>query len=647
MYALGLNGEYQLSDDAVNHIISGDLTERLYDVGGVRNAGKLCILKGGLHTVSGWLDFKKKHPELKHVYHFDSNADPYWYYARELQNGVVCLKLPKELFQSKAARITMFPDERYKSGYLWKTLFPENFTKEKIIEVINEALLNLDVEESSDSQLIGYALCDDPMTAMRVVIQTRENKIQSAYPAWTQPSTGNNGKPYAHAENIGYICSASTLFFDDDRTKPNIQDSEIFDENEGLFSIVANTPGILLSRKIPLSSDDKIEWGNSRRLELMNYAGTASQSDLSEISRYVTDVAVCKYNYEIMLCAYQECLLDIRSSHQVNNAFAFTQNIIDCIDVLFFFDQFKQSDFLVKASSYLLLNQLTSTGGLDSLNKKRIHVRILKCISMHHDNNSISQYLEDLSVSPVRKELFQEFNLNSYFKKSLDPGSDEYMTFMDLIVCPDLSFSLSREHLIGYIKNQLPINYHFYFDGEENERIVEDIIENYGANHEDVVSDNLVYANCKEFEFINGEFERLVGRVVKDSITIDSNVFNKICRDYCRIQYTQRLNLAFIFKEEFSYDIDYMNPQDEFYLKQMIAKHERLGLTINLDMFLDTALQLGNHLNAKSLVENIAAFKESIAVEQPPFLNRIPDYIDSWEKHESNGERDLRDIVSN
>ena len=177
MYKLGENDEYSLSEGALCHITNGDITERLYDIEGERNAGKLTILKGGLHTVSGWLEFKKRHPSLKHLFHYASNTEPFWYYARELQNGVVCLKLPKELFQSKAAKITMFPDKFYKSGYLWKTLFPEYFTTEKIIEVINEALHNLDKDASNDNQLIGYALCAEPMTAMRVVIQVRGKEI--------------------------------------------------------------------------------------------------------------------------------------------------------------------------------------------------------------------------------------------------------------------------------------------------------------------------------------------------------------------------------------------------------------------------------------------------------------------------------------
>jgi hypothetical protein len=646
MYTLGENGEYALSDGALNHIINGDVTERLFDIEGERNAGKLTILKGGLHTVAGWLEFKKMHPSLKHLYHYDSKAEPFWYYARELQNGVVCLKLPKELFQSKAANITMFPDKFYKSGYLWKTLFPECFSTEKIIEVINEALHNLDKEESNENQLIGYALCAEPMTAMRIVIQVRDKGIQSAFPAWTQPSTGNNGKPYAHADSIGYNLSASTLFFDDDKTKPNIENSKIFKQEEGLFSIVNNTPKVLLSRASPCTDEDKDKWKNRRRLDLMNHAGSLTDFQLSKVINYVTDVAICKYNYEIMQNAYEEVLPEINASEEVRNAFSFTQNILDSIDILFFADQFKQLNNLSVAVSYLLLNQFTTTGGLDSLNKKRIHRKILDCVSMHHDESTIKKYITDLSLSPVRKELYQEFNLNSYFKKSLDVMSDEFMFHMSPITYPNLSFPLTKAHLMGYIKNQLPLNYHVHFSDVEKNKIVDDILKSYGTNSEELISDNLIYSNCGEFEFISSDFDALINKIIEKSISFEGNSINTIVRDYCRIQYTQRLNLAFIFSEEFSYDIDYMNHQDEFYMRQMIAKHERWWLTTNLRMFLDAALKYANHCNNNAFVKDIEAFKEAISKEQPPFLNIIPEYINSWQHHANKEEKVLSDVIS-
>lgn len=403
---LGENKEYSLGDSALNHILNGDVSERLFDIAGKRNAGKLMILKGGLHTVIGWKNFRKLHPDLKHLHQYNSDKDKYWYYARELQNGVICLKMPKELFQSKAAKMTMFPDEYYKSGYLWKTLFPEHFTSEEIIALIDEALLNLDKEESTDSQLIGYALRSDPMTAMRIVIQVRGKQIQSAFPAWTQPSTGNNGKPYTHSDSIGFNIAASTVYFDDDTSNQLVKSSSVFDYEIGLGSIVSNTPEVLLTRELPKDGEDKIKWKNRRQYHLMEYAGSLSDMGLSHIYKYITDIAITKFNYEMMVAAYNDSLESVDSDLRVKNSFSFTQNIIDSLDILFFSDQFRALNNFPMAIESLLENQFTTTGGLDSLNKKRIHKRILEHVLIHHNKGIISSYVELISDSQVRKELY-------------------------------------------------------------------------------------------------------------------------------------------------------------------------------------------------------------------------------------------------
>ncbi len=221
------------------------------------------------------------------------------------------------------------------------------------------------------------------------------------------------------------------------------------------------------------------------------------------------------------------------------------------------------------------------------------------------------------------------------------------MFHMSPVNYPNLSFPLTKEHLTGYIKNQLPLNYHVHFSDIEKDKIAEDILKSYGTNSEEFILDNLIYANCGEFEFIGGDFDVLINKIIEKSISLEGDSINIIVRDYCRIQYTQRLNLAFIFSEEFSYDIDYMNHQDEFYMKQMIAKHERWWLKFNLGLFLDAALKYAKHCNNKAFVKDIEAFKEAISKEQPPFLNIIPEYIDSWQHHANKQEKVLSDVISN
>jgi hypothetical protein len=645
LHKLGKEQEYSLSENALNHILNGDIGERLYDIDGKRNAGKLQILKGGLHTVDGWKNFRTLHPKLKHLHQFDSAQHKYWYYARELQNGVICLKIPKEVFQSKAAKMTMFPDEYYKSGYLWKTLFPEHLSSENIISLIDEALNNLDKEESTENQLIGYALCADPMTAMRIVIQVRGKDIQSAFPAWTQPSTGNNGKPYTHSDSIGFNIAASTVYFDDDRTNQLVKSSTIFNHDVGLDSILYRTPKVFLCRECPKNDEDRIIWKNQRQHYLMEYAGGISDTDLRTIYRYLTDIAITKFNYEMMVASYSDNFEVIESDMRVKNAFSFTQNIIDSLDILFFSDQFRALNNFPLAVAKLLKNQFTTTGGLDSFNKKRIHRRIMEHVIIHHNKDTISSYVELLAESPVKKELYQEFNLNSYFKKSLDLSSEEHLTKLSFINLPNLSFPLEKEHLEGYIINQLSMNYHVHFDHEQKREVVEHIIQGLGKNYDSMISDNLVYANCNEFQFLCGDFAELLVKIIEKLLMINDDALGKIIRDYSRIQYSQRLNLAFIFSEEFKYDIDYGNV-DEFYRKQMIAKHERVWLTTNLDIFLDKSLEYSKFVKNDKFENEIESFKKVITTEQPPFLNEIPSYINSWQNNHISESQNLKTIVS-
>lgn len=642
---IGKYREYSLCENALNHILNGDIGERLYDIGDKRNAGRFAILKGGLHTVDGWKKFRNLHPELKHLYQFDTNKHKYWYYARELQNGVICLKLPKEIFQSKAAKITMFPDDYYKSGYLWKTLFPERFSSEDIISLIDEALNNLDKEESNDNQLIGYALCSDPMTAMRIVIQVRGKEIQSAFPAWTQPATGNNGKPYTHSDSIGFNFAESTVYFDDGKINELVVSSKRYDHDIGLKSILGNTPRIFLGREQPEEHEDRVKWKNKRQHFLMEYSGSISDEDLNNIFEYLTDIAITKFNYDIMVASYSYFFEFISSDKSAKNAFSFTQNIIDSLDILFFSDQFRVLNNFPKAVSILLKNQFTRTGGLDSINKRRIHRRILDNIIIHHDKNTIPRYLLELSESPVRKELYHEFNLNSYYKKSLNLENDDDLTIMSLINMPNLSFTLSKEHLEGYIKNQLSINYHVCFDQEQKSELAKYIVEGLGRNHEFMIEDSLTYANCDEFQFLGGDFGKLLKEATQNCLRIDEDVLSSIIRDYCRIQYSQRLNLAFIFREEFSYDIDYSNT-DEFYRSQMIAKHERMWLKINLEHFLDAHIDYAKFMKNKKLENQVESFKKVISTERPPFLNEIPDYINSWRQDNISKNKDVKVIVS-
>lgn len=114
-FKLGIEKEYTLSEGSLNHIINGDISER-HDKNEGGKPFLTKILSGGLHTLDAWNTFLDYRPEIKHALLFEPRNMETWYYTRELQNGVILLKIPRECFQSQAAKITLFPETFYK----WK-----------------------------------------------------------------------------------------------------------------------------------------------------------------------------------------------------------------------------------------------------------------------------------------------------------------------------------------------------------------------------------------------------------------------------------------------------------------------------------------------------------------------------------------------
>lgn len=213
----GKHGTYELTELAFKHILAGETAVRPINALGVRSVE--VVLSGGLHTWEGWEEFLKQHTGVVHLLEYDTDRHADWFFARELQNGVITLKIPRKMFTGDAASITMKPDTHYRSGYLWKTLYPLGYSEGDIIDVINEALDNLDQEDSthptterSAGVLYGYARLSDPLKTIKLRIQVRGNQIQSAFPAWEQPSTGNNGKPYSHWHSINFNLAESTVY---------------------------------------------------------------------------------------------------------------------------------------------------------------------------------------------------------------------------------------------------------------------------------------------------------------------------------------------------------------------------------------------------------------------------------------------------
>jgi hypothetical protein len=101
----GKKGEYELTESALKHILSGDTAIRPVNSQGVRTTE--VVLSGGLHTWDGWENLLSYHTNIAHLLEYDVDRHNDWFFARELQNGVITLKIPRQLFTGSAARMIL------------------------------------------------------------------------------------------------------------------------------------------------------------------------------------------------------------------------------------------------------------------------------------------------------------------------------------------------------------------------------------------------------------------------------------------------------------------------------------------------------------------------------------------------------------
>ena len=62
---IGPNNAYSISDDAIKHILNGDISER-QDRDDSGNVTLTKVISGGLHTIEAWKNFQSSRPDIKH-----------------------------------------------------------------------------------------------------------------------------------------------------------------------------------------------------------------------------------------------------------------------------------------------------------------------------------------------------------------------------------------------------------------------------------------------------------------------------------------------------------------------------------------------------------------------------------------------------
>jgi hypothetical protein len=613
----GEQGKYELTELALKHVLAGETAVRPVNALGVRAAE--VVLSGGLHTWAGWEDLLKQHTGVVHLLEYDADRHDDWFYARELQNGVITLKIPRKMFTGDAASITMKPDVNYKSGYLWKTLYPLGYSEDDVIKVLTEAFDNLDREDSKHPTaerpagvLYGYALLDDPFKTMKLRIQIWGSQIQSAFPAWEQPATGNNGKPYSHSHSINFNIAGSTVYHE----RYASVWGPVFPANHFSMPELLNlTPAFILRRprRDPAISIDR--WRETRETELMAMAPSMTPDELQRIETYLRDYVCSKDPYGVQANLYLHYADEIRRIDPLFNAAQVTENVAECIQGLTHSDLRHGTRRALDAMVRFLGMAIVHTGGLNSLMFKRVLGEFVEAAAGHHDENSLREFFAALAVSPCRAALYTEFDLNPFVKKNDETG-------WSVIGLSEVDIELKPEHLYEFIALNLGENY-MRFSKDQRLAIARGFFAR--SEQQEMVADAMSFLSGIDFQFFMPARLEPAQLAAKSPPAEDDLI--AVARDYGRmlVLYRQRVVMEDVGAYEAEPDYGQAGTLEFFNLIRQ--KHKRqFVLSMHEGMLtelINYAVSVG-YVKLKAKVENML---KQLPKEAVPMPKPIPDYI--------------------
>lgn len=614
-------GQFEPGEPAFNHIIWGETTDRP-----VRTpAGTVVerVLAGGLHTYDGWMKFVSQHPKIVHLIQFHMGVDDGWWFARELQNGVITLKIPRRLFNKSAASITQQPDTHYKSGYLWKTLFPRTFTEDHILESVGEALGNLDRELSDelsvskpDGVLYGYAAVDAPLTAMLIRIQVRGNQIMSAFPAWDQPFTGNNGKPYSHAHSIGFQLAESVV---DSATHVKAYGPVFPNQRFDLGALLAATPEFILLRRRRNAGDLVNVRNEARSRELKRFSGRATPAELDVIEAYLADYPCAKDPFGTQNAIYTHYRAQLDQILAIFNAAQVTENIGECLWVLSVCDERFKTRRAVDAMVRFLGMALVHTGGLNTLMFKAIIGDMVSLATVHSDPTALRDVLAALAHSPCRAAVYTEFDLLPYVIERDLEKADTFAS-IEMVLTVDhlmefMAFNLGENYLIVFNKEKRLQFARSFLDFHDQWRMAEDIMSRMAG---------------RDFDFFMPTVLNL--EALNTQTPPNEKDLEDIIYDYGRMMVMLRQRVVLEDPDAYSTKLENIRKDMPGYANLVRQKVKYIHVRERHYQMLEEAKAYADRIGYAKLSKACDDAMKRMPKEGVPLPKPIPDYIPSWKQ---------------
>ncbi len=618
---LGIEKQYTLDERALRHIIDGDFTKRP-ETDAMGKRGAVEVISGGLHTWGAWKKFMKCRPGFVHLADFDPDLHKGWYFGRELQNGVIALRIPRELFSGDAASITMQPDLHFKSGYLWKTLFPQNFTETDIVQVIEEALANISDSESEigagASIIIGYAKLTDPITAIRVRVQLEGNQIRSAFPSWDQPFTGNNGKPYSPEQSIMFSLAASTVGV----TNQSIRNSRLF-KRTGSFEmqeLINMTPDFLRKRSFPVYGTKSDEWRKARIEEIQKFAEVCPVEEIDKTAKYLADFVLCKEPFFLQTMLRQNAADKLLDSYGLANLAMVMQNVADCYVLLLHTDNRTGGNRFINCAVRFLKMAVIHTGFLNLFEYKRLLKLFIRCAFSHHANAAPKTIIESISNSPVRVALYSEVNIHPYLKTNDSEG-------FSVIGYDGIEAPITTGLLYDWVATNLGENYLVTFSKEQCLKIAKSFVTQ--NTDENFVELSLRYFTGTDFDFFSETLEELPTLLAGREIMSESSMIELI-REYDRILLTYRQRIVLEDPHSYEAEVDYELAGTIGFFQLIKQKHKRQFVIVNHERAIDAMGAFAVSAGYARLEKRVNNLRRKMGKEHIPMPVSVPRHLRRW-----------------
>lgn len=215
------------------------------------------------------------------------------------------------------------------------------------------------------------------------------------------------------------------------------------------------------------------------------------------------------------------------------------------------------------------------------------------------------KFLISLSTSPIRREAYLEYSIDSLGKKKLDKKLplESVPDELTLIVNPSLDISIERGDFIEILKELLGETYTLNFRNDELNLILEDLVTHQSENYNILVEDSLTQLTPNNFLSLSESIDTILDSASKYANRDTEQLITcvgLILRDYCKIQFAHRQRINARYFEYHNYTKEFYLPIDHNLLFGTILKHERFINFFKLEEFTKKIIKFAKNISSKN-----------------------------------------------